>query len=169
MRHGKAEPSAPRGGDFERALARRGREDSALVAAALRALGDAPEVIIASPARRAKETAEEVARALGHEDDIVWDRALYGAGGEAWLEALRRAPSKAESALVVAHSPGVEEAAALLTGAPPGFLACPTAGVVGLACGDDPWKGLAPATATLRYLIRPKMLRELRPAGKRRS
>lgn len=168
MRHGKAEVAAPRGRDFDRPLAKRGHQDSILVAAAIAALGDEPDVIVASPALRAKETAEEVARAFIRRG-IVWDRALYGAGGDAWLSAVRGIDPRASCVLIVAHSPGVEEAAALLTGAPPGFLACPTAGAIGLAYGGPTWKSVDPGSATLVYLIRPKMLRELRPARKRPS
>ena len=56
MRHGKAERHAAQGGDFERALAERGRQDVALIASALAAEDLSPDLVLVSAARRTRET-----------------------------------------------------------------------------------------------------------------
>ena len=61
LRHGKAEADAPTGQDFDRALTGRGRRDAALVARELAEAGSAPDLVLVSPAVRAKETWEEAA------------------------------------------------------------------------------------------------------------
>ena len=124
-------------------------------------LGLVPDAIVASPARRAKQTAEAAAEAMGFEGDIRWERELYDAFGETWITAIRALPAAAESVLIVAHSPGVAEAAALLTGAPARALEVPTAGLIGLAQDVARWKELEDGGAFLRWFLRPKLVEKL--------
>jgi phosphohistidine phosphatase SixA len=89
---------------------------------------------------------------------IRWDEKLYASDGEAWLAALRGLPASVGSALVVAHSPGIEEAAALLCGAPPNAFDVPTAGIVALAADVPRWADLSAGAATIHWMVRPKMV-----------
>ena len=157
MRHAKAQPLAPGQRDFDRPLAARGREDASRMGRVLLSMKLLPGAIVASPAKRAKETAELAAKAMKLGGEIRWDRGLYEASGEAWIAALRALPSSVDVALLVAHSPGIEEAAALLAGAPRGFVDCPTGGVIGFQSEGGAWKELRKGEATLRFLLRPKM------------
>ena len=158
MRHAKAQPIAPGQRDFDRPLAARGKEDAARMGRVLLAMKLLPGAVVASPARRAKETAELAAKALKPAPEIRWDRGLYDAPGEAWIEALRSLPKSVDVAMVVAHSPGIEEAAGLLAGAPPGFLDCPTGGLIGFESDIGAWSALREGGAVLRFLLRPKMV-----------
>lgn len=161
MRHAKAEPSVPGRSDFDRPLADRGSDDARRVGRAIAKLGLVPDAIVASPARRAKQTAEVAAAAMGFHDDIRWDRELYDAFGEVWLRAMRELPAAAGSVLVVAHSPGIAEAAALLCGAPARAIDVPTAGLIGLTEEVARWKDLNEGAASLRWFLRPKLLEKL--------
>ena len=123
--------------------------------------GRIPDAIVASPAARAKETAEDAARAMGFSGTIRLERALYNAPGDIWLAALRVLPAAADVALVVAHSPGIARAAALLSGARPDAFDVPTAGLIAF---DDPierWRDLDAGNASLRWFLRPKLLEHL--------
>ena len=53
LRHGKAEPDAASGQDFDRALTERGRRDTLIVAKALAEAGFAPDLVLVSTAVRA--------------------------------------------------------------------------------------------------------------------
>ncbi len=64
MRHGKAEQHAASGGDFERALAPRGRNDAALMGQVLAKAGLSPALALVSSARRTRETWEAAAPAF---------------------------------------------------------------------------------------------------------
>ena len=161
MRHAKAELILPGQKDFDRPLSKRGLQDAARMGKALRSMKTEPDVIVASPARRARETADQVAKALKHDRACRWDKALYAASGEAWLKALHRLEARIEVALVVAHSPGLEEAAALLAGAAPGFLDCPTAGIIAFDGSAASWKELGRGAGTLRWFLRPKLFEAL--------
>jgi len=161
MRHAKAEAGVPGQRDFDRPLAARGNEDALRMGRALAKLGAVPDAIVASPAARAKESAEAAARAMKFEGTIHLERALYNASGDAWLAALRALPASADSALVVAHSPGIAEAAALLCGASPGAFDIPTGGVLAFDDAVDRWRDLGEGGASLRWFLRPKMVEQL--------
>ena len=60
MRHAKAESGVPGQRDFDRSLSARGRDDAARMGRLLAKLRSVPDAIVASPAARAKETAEAV-------------------------------------------------------------------------------------------------------------
>lgn len=161
MRHGKAEAPSSGQRDFDRELAGRGREDAERIGKMLKRIGRIPEAIVASPAARAKQTAEVAAVAMGFSGELRWDRGLYGSSGDAWLDALRGLPSGVEIALVVAHSPGIGDAAALLCGAGPGAFDVPTAGLVVLVAPVDRWRELRDGTAAVRWFVRPKLVAAL--------
>jgi len=128
------------------------------VLAKLRAI---PDAIVASPALRANETAEAAAKAMRFGGKIHLDRVLYDAPGDLWLAALRALPGNCGSALVVAHSPGIAEAAALLSGASHGAFDIPTAGLLAFHTSVDHWRDLDESTASLRWFLRPKLVEHL--------
>jgi len=61
----------------------------------------------------------------------------------------------------VAHTPGIEDAAALVVGASTGFIDCPTAGIIAIEADPPSWKGLEPGAGALRWFLRPKLLEAL--------
>ena len=161
MRHAKAEPGVPGQKDFDRCLAARGDEDALRMGRALAKLGDVPDAIVSSPAARARQTAEAAARAMKFAGTIRFESALYDAPGDAWLAALRALPASVVSVLVVAHSPGIAEVAALLTGAAPGAFDVPTGAVIAFDGAVKRWRELGEGGASLRWFLRPKLVEHL--------
>lgn len=161
MRHAKAEPGVPGQKDFDRPLAERGNLDSQRMGRALARLGDVPDAIVSSPATRAKQTAEGAARAMKFGGAMLLDRTLYDAPGDAWLTALRSLPASVDSALVVAHSPGIDEAAALLSGAASDAFDVPTGALIAFTARIERWPDLKAGTAALRWFLRPKQVERL--------
>ena len=161
MRHAKAEPGVAGQRDFDRPLASRGREDAVLMGRVLAKSGAVPDAIVTSPASRAKQTAELAAQAMKFGGTIRLESALYDGAGEAWLAALRVLPAGCESALVVAHSPGVAEAAAILCGVEPGVFDVPTAGLLAFHDPVDRWRDLGDGGAAMRWFLRPKLIEPL--------
>lgn len=161
LRHAKAEPGAPGQRDFDRELAPRGRDDAQAMGRALAKAGMLPDAIVSSPAARAKQTAEGAARGMKSEVEIRWEASLYDASGEAWVAALRALPAKAECALVVAHEPGISEAAALLCDAEAGSFDVPTAGLLAFEAAVARWRDLGPGDASLRWFLRPRLVARL--------
>ncbi len=124
-------------------------------------LGAVPEAIVASPALRAKATAEAAARAMKFAGKIHLEQALYDAPGEVWLASLRALPEAVGAALVVAHSPGIAEAAALLCKASRSAFDIPTAGLLAFDSAVEHWRDLGERTASLRWFLRPKLVEHL--------
>jgi phosphohistidine phosphatase SixA len=98
---------------------------------------------------------------MGFSGTIRMERALYDAPGDIWLAALRVLPAAADSALVVAHSPGIAQAAALLCGAVPDAFDVPTAGLLAFDDRIERWRDLDSGNASLRWFLRPKLLEQL--------
>lgn len=118
MRHGIAEDVAPSGADEDRALTSEGIRKTTRAAAGLRTIGVAPDAILTSPLRRARETADIVAAALGCADRIELAPVLAGGRTpEAILTGLQ-VPKRAAQVLLVGHQPDLGDLASyLLTGA----------------------------------------------------
>lgn len=115
LRHAKAEPSGA-GGDYERALTRRGETDARRLGRYLGENGPVPGKALVSSARRTRQTYEAVAAALGgaapaadHQDD------LFDASAAEVLGCVQRAVD-ADCLMVVGHNPAVAELAASLAG-----------------------------------------------------
>jgi len=112
LRHAKATRDAPNG-DFARPLTARGRRDAAAVAAALKSSGPPVDEIITSPARRAAETADAVASAIGAGAPVP-SAALYEADVTGLLSLVQGLPDDVTSAMIVGHNPLLEELARTL-------------------------------------------------------
>ena len=104
-RHAEAEDGAP---DLERRLTPRGRDDASRVAAWLRERLPADFVVLASPARRAQETAQ----ALG----VACRTVAALAPGAGVQDILRAAawPDRNDAVIVVGHQPDLGRTAAFL-------------------------------------------------------
>jgi phosphohistidine phosphatase len=119
VRHAHAEWPTYSGRDFDRPLTPRGEQDAHTSAQAIRAAGLSPVWMLASPARRTRQTAAAVAAVLGLPPDrLLFVDALYNASARVLeTELLRVAPAGAATVLV-AHNPGITDLARLLSGDP---------------------------------------------------
>ena len=125
VRHAEAASGEP---DELRPLTAEGREQARALGARLRAEGAHPDTVLTSPLLRARETGDELARALGAETEPD-DRLSPGAS----LENVRAAVAgRGEHVVVVGHQPDCSEIAAALTGSEPAF---PPAGLAVLELG----------------------------------
>lgn len=117
LRHAKSDRGGFAGPDFDRPLDERGRRDAPRVGKWLRRTGLLPDHVVASPARRARETAEAVAAATGIDPAaMTWERAVYDASLGALLRVLAEVPPGARRILLVGHNPGLEELVLHLAG-----------------------------------------------------
>jgi len=167
MRHAKSDWGQADLTDHDRPLNPRGVEDAPRMGRFLRKLGVVPDLIVTSPAHRARATAEHVAEAAGYGGDLIQAAALYAAEGVAWIAAIRALPPDAKTVLVVAHSPGIEEAAALLIG-PAGRraggsvrLRVPTAAILRVDVAVDRWDDLGAGRGVLAWFLTPKTLKAI--------
>jgi phosphohistidine phosphatase len=100
--------------DRERKLNKRGREAARRLAATLSEALDTVDLVLCSPARRTRETAELALAALNPAPRIEFDDQLYLAGAAPLMRRLRRIGETVGSVVVVGHNPGLHELALLL-------------------------------------------------------
>ena len=98
-----------------------------------------PDVIISSTAMRARATAEAVAKASGYERDITFNRSLYAAGPQAYIDALLDLSDDNVRVLIVGHNPGLEELVEVLTGE---MHLMPTCSLAYLKLRVDKWSAI---------------------------
>jgi len=162
LRHAKSDWDSGTSTDFDRPLAKRGKNDAPKVGAWLYREGLVPDHVVSSPAERARQTATKVCKRLDFKKKrIVWDAAIYEARLPELLEVLSRVPPEAATVLLIGHNPGLEELLRHLVAddyEPPGDgKLLPTAAVARLEMPDD-WGLLDPGSAQLLSLTRPRAL-----------
>jgi phosphohistidine phosphatase len=116
LRHAKSSWKEQDLPDRDRPLNKRGRNDAPRMGKLLKDEDLIPDLIVSSTAVRAKKTAELVAKACKYKGKIVLDHSPYGAEPGAYIKILEGLSDKNMVALVVGHSPSVEETVGLLTG-----------------------------------------------------
>lgn len=112
MRHGRAGDPLPenRGmGDFARELTTEGKRDAQRIGTWLAGEDLVPDVVISSPAFRAKNTAEKACKAAGLPVSMVKiDEGLYQADPSTLLKSIRLVSPSFGRVFVVGHNPGLE-------------------------------------------------------------
>jgi phosphohistidine phosphatase len=118
LRHAAAEDAPPGMKDADRALTTEGREKLKRVLKRARHAGVEPGVILSSPLRRALETAEMVAEALGYRRKIVQTETLVPNASpyDVWQEV--RSRKEEGSVLLASHEPLMSATVALFLANP---------------------------------------------------
>ena len=108
LRHAKWSWDDPALADFDRPLARRGREAAPRIAREMARRGWLPDAALVSPAARTRETWALAAGHLGNAP-ASFDPDIYEAPAERILAAIRKTGDEIASLLVVGHNPGLQE------------------------------------------------------------
>jgi phosphohistidine phosphatase len=133
VRHAKSGKDDPTLRDRDRPLDERGLQDAPKMGQRLAERGVKPEVLISSPARRALNTAQHFADALGlPRAAIVVDERLYESSAELLLAIIRSTPDRHRSVMLFGHNPEISDLAHRLA---PEVVQMPTCAV--LECGYD--------------------------------
>jgi phosphohistidine phosphatase len=151
VRHAKSSWKDERARDVDRPLAGRGKRDAPRMAKRLKARQAAPQLMLASHARRALETAKLLAAELDYDvADLEIDENLYLASPDAILSVVARLDDELACVLLVGHNPGLTE---LVNRLLPSFALdnVPTSGVVAVDFDVTTWREAASAQAKLAY------------------
>ncbi|MFN7918671.1 MAG: phosphohistidine phosphatase SixA [Bryobacteraceae bacterium] len=156
LRHGIAEPGKPGSPDSDRALTPEGIRKLRGVLRAAKAAELAPGLIVSSPYRRAIETAEIAARALGYQGEVAQSAALVPASrpSSVWDEV--RTLAAFEQVLLVGHEPLFSQTCAYLLASPAMLVDFKKGAIARIdfdSLGQQP-KGV------LRWLLTPKLAGE---------
>ncbi len=155
LRHAKSSWKEPTCDDFDRPLSGRGTRNAPLMGQRLAMLGEVPEVIISSPAKRARRTAELVASALPYEASAIrFEPGIYEAEIETLLDLVSQFDDAWQDVMLVGHNPGLTDLANVL--APCKLDNIVTCGVVKLAFSADSWRDIQSNSGRLLFYDYPK-------------
>jgi len=154
LRHAKSswkDNSLP---DRERPLNKRGREEAPKMGALLRKHDLLPDLVLSSPAQRARSTAELASEACGYEGEVEFRDELYSFEAEPYLKALSSLADSCQCVMIVGHNPAMEELVEALTEE---YLPMPTAALAQIELPVQQWSKLATKpSGRLVNLWRPK-------------
>jgi phosphohistidine phosphatase len=115
MRHANAQWKDPQLADFERPLSRRGQSEAEAMGRRFVELHLAPTVVVTSPARRARQTADIMVREVGlPARNLRTEESLYLAPSEEILRIIRSTGPRIPHLMIVGHNPGISELSNLL-------------------------------------------------------
>jgi phosphohistidine phosphatase len=105
-RHAKSSWSNPGLADIDRPLNERGKKTAPFMGKLIVDKGEKPELLISSPANRALSTAKAFGEVMGLvENDIIVNRAIYGAGAQQLLELVQNQDDLHKSIMLFGHNP----------------------------------------------------------------
>ena len=155
LRHAKSSWGDSSLADFDRPLAPRGLKDAPRMGRALKAQGVVPDLIISSPAVRAKETVEAVVAAAGLSVSPEFDQNIYEASTAELMKLVRSISDSKSCALLVGHNPGFENLLSRLTG---DSESMPTAALACMEFQIDSWNNIEEGEGKLAWFLTPKTL-----------
>jgi phosphohistidine phosphatase len=155
IRHAKSSWVEPGLADFDRPLNHRGKLDAPFMGKRLAEYGVRPELILASPAKRARKTALLIAAAVGYtEKNIVFDEAIYQSEAAGLLSIIARVPSEIGVLFLVGHNYAITDLADYLSGRSIGNI--PTCGIVAIEFAGASWSGLQAGSGRTLFFDYPK-------------
>lgn len=157
MRHGKSDWSTGRP-DHDRPLNARGSAAAAAMGKVLAGMGQVPDLVISSTARRAATTAQLAAAAGSWETPIQYREELYGTSATGALEVLLDVDPAAQAVMLVGHQPAWGSLVAHVTG---GAVAMKTATIAGIELYIRDWADALHARGELVFLLQPRSVGRL--------
>ncbi|HEY9259728.1 SixA phosphatase family protein [Chitinophaga sp.] len=140
IRHAKSSWTDPDMDDFDRPLNKRGKQNAPEMAQYLIARGMVPELIISSPAKRARTTAKIMANEWKYpKQAILLEEELYLCYAATFLKVITKIDDDIGAVAIFAHNPGITDFANYLT-EEIRIDNVPTAGVFAIQADTDNWK-----------------------------
>jgi phosphohistidine phosphatase len=162
MRHAKSDWKSGTITDFDRPLSTRGKREGRLMAKWLARPQLAPDLMLSSPALRARQTAELVANEIiGAKDQIKWLDKVYAASLKNLLDVIEANSNDIDMLMLIGHNPGLDELLCFLSKTEPVTTAkgklMTTASIAVLNYGSGKIVSTA-RSASLELFMRPKQL-----------
>lgn len=155
IRHAKSSWDDPALADRQRPLNKRGLRDAPDMGKRLRGRGIKPNLIVTSPAERARMTARAMASELGYPlGEIVEEDALYFCGSDSVLNAVRHFDDNFDAVFCVSHNPDITGFVSRLTDSDVADM--PTCAVAEIVCRAASWTAIDYGFGELIELDYPK-------------
>lgn len=155
MRHAKSSWGDASLADFERTLNERGLKAAPLVGRFMRRQKLRPDLILCSPAERARQTAALVIKAAQLDAPLRYDERIYEATPARLVEVVSQVEDATDELLLVGHNPGLEGLLELLAGE---ARRMPTAALARVALDVEKWGKVREGVGRVELFVRPKDL-----------
>lgn len=159
VRHAKSEQDAAT--DIERRLTERGHRDAATAGKWLAEQAVVPDLVVVSPAMRARQTWDEIAKTVRAREQVI-DERLYDNTAADLLDILRAVADEVTTVMLVGHNPSMHAVAAALDDGAGDQAArralhdgYPTCGVA-VFDHTGGWTEVGPGTGTVRAFAAPR-------------
>ena len=156
FRHGKSDWDAVYNTDHNRPLAKRGIKAAKRMGKYLADLDQMPDLVISSPAVRAKTTVQLAMESGEWSSEFKLDRSIYGGASGTLLDLLYNINDSMGVACLVGHEPTFSSFISNCTNS--GWIRFPTASMARLDFEVSAWKEIRFGQGTLAWLTRPKEL-----------
>lgn len=154
VRHGKSDwKNSPIIEDFDRPLNKRGKRNAPQMAERLFNRGFNFDLMVSSPAERAKSTAKYFAEVFDYKD-IKYEASIYEAGTSTLLNLVNKLDDQFQKVIMFGHNPGFTDFANQLTNAD--IYNIPTAGIVAMNFSFDSWEMVSMGTGEIALFDYPK-------------
>jgi phosphohistidine phosphatase len=155
LRHAKSSWDNSSLADFDRPLNDRGLAAAPFMGRVLSSKGYRPDLILSSPAERAKMTAILVKAAAGLDCPLEFDDRIYEASPHKLQKVVSKVVNDQRSIMIVGHNPGMEGFIKLLADKNEPM---PTASIAVIELDIDNWSDIDSSTGRLIEVLRPKEL-----------
>jgi len=119
-----------------------------------------PDRVLCSPSSRTRETLTLVLSRLQNEPSIIFEKNLYEASTNVFIDQIRRLGETVQNLLVVGHNPTTEDALGLICSEDAVSIpdAFPTCALAVIDCAISSWRELAIGVGVLSEFVRPRDL-----------
>lgn len=146
--------------DFDRPLNKRGKTNAPFMGEKLKERQIMPDLILSSPAKRARKTATTVAKKIGYpKKKIIFDDNMYHSSEWYLLELVRNQDDKYETLMLFGHNPGFNSFADILLKKNPVYN-IPTTGVYCIKFNVDSWENVREGKGESVFFDYPKRYTE---------
>ena len=156
LRHAKSSWKDANTRDFDRPLNQRGLKAAPAIGRLIRKRKLQPDLVLSSPAERARQTAQLALDAAGLKTELRYDERIYEASVARLFEIISQIDDEANQVMLVGHNPGLEELLAALTGEGRSF---PTAALACVELSIEKWNKVRAGGGQLEWLAKPKELK----------
>jgi len=155
VRHAKSSWKHPELSDIERPLNKRGKRDAPFIGNLLKEKSVKPDILISSPAVRARKTAAVIANIIDYpKSKILIDENIYEASSTELISIIQGFDDKYSSVMMFGHNPGFTMVNNYLTDSYIDDI--PTCGVVGIRLNPS-WEKVENGSGDVFLFIYPKL------------
>jgi len=160
MRHAKSDWSTDTKEDIDRPLNRRGKNDAPLMGEEILKRNVIPELILSSPANRARQTVDLFARSCGFSKEVQLIDEFYPGDMKSILKHIKNVPDQINRLMIIGHNPVFELLASNFISNKEADISMPTACIVAVSAEIDQWKDLELHNNKLNWIITPKQVKK---------